>query len=471
MLFGDRTFIVLLILFVMVGVYSYDRYLVEEGELSPVAQLIDFAGLADLISLPDSKITITHETFRFNAQSNLKRLQEKHNDILAQRNKLIKNRTNILNQLIAIGNNYTDEAEMYANMIKNEGDKLMNVYPDLKQIKDDLFSAKDIEDPIIKLNTYNEIKQRLFDFAATIVNDPEFDLSRLGSILENIEQILIEEDEAFMEECGTFAQCIEENLDDLEEELSILIAGIVERPGRDLGKLSLLTKQFEEEYKIYQERFDQQGIELEHSDDFIEGEFRALVKQLLLITDNDLEDLKKLFIKLENEKRIYMEDLALSQRQFKDKVSQFTDDLKRSALNSNVARRFNYNRFNSVSAYFLEDRIALAQKGASLEKDLLMLMNDRWFASADFLESLALALDVNLNRYMSDQDYALEKQSHYRSDRNKLKRIRIREEKRHEKYLKSQNSKKKQETEQKKKNSEIKRELQKMRDKSRDQGF
>jgi len=84
----DKTFIFIIILFVFVGFFTYEKYLIDKGEVSLTGQLIDYVDTADFNDSPSVIIKKFRDSYLFDYK-NLDRLREKYSAIEDQRDALI----------------------------------------------------------------------------------------------------------------------------------------------------------------------------------------------------------------------------------------------------------------------------------------------------------------------------------------------------------------------------------------------
>ena len=86
---GDKTFLILLIVFVVIGVFTYDQYITEKTGESPISKVLDYGGLAQegQQGTPTRTTVSKFATFQESAEYNLNRLAKKMQEIQEQRDK------------------------------------------------------------------------------------------------------------------------------------------------------------------------------------------------------------------------------------------------------------------------------------------------------------------------------------------------------------------------------------------------
>ena len=105
---SDKLLTVLIILCLMVGLFSYDRYMIEKGEKSPIGQMIDSYGLSELPLwkkfVNGEEQLIAEDPVKgsyINSQKLLRKLRIKGDEIRKIRLEIISRRKSMLEQLIS----------------------------------------------------------------------------------------------------------------------------------------------------------------------------------------------------------------------------------------------------------------------------------------------------------------------------------------------------------------------------------
>src|SRR3989338_3025978 len=98
---ADKTILVLIVLFVLAGVITYEGNLQKKGEPGPVAGIIDMAGLSKKDEpLQEIKHKTINEEFQYLSKKDiLARMQIQQQEIEKKRNELLEKRAFLLQQL------------------------------------------------------------------------------------------------------------------------------------------------------------------------------------------------------------------------------------------------------------------------------------------------------------------------------------------------------------------------------------
>ncbi|MBZ0165480.1 MAG: hypothetical protein K8I00_01645, partial [Candidatus Omnitrophica bacterium] len=133
---GDKTFLILLIVFVVIGVFTYDQYITEKTGESPISKVLDYGGFAQegREGTPNKTTVSKYATFQESAEFNLARLSKKMQEIQDQRDKLVHNRNVLLSQLIELKDKTLQEAELYAEEIRQEREEFLAYNKDLQEL-------------------------------------------------------------------------------------------------------------------------------------------------------------------------------------------------------------------------------------------------------------------------------------------------------------------------------------------------
>ncbi len=128
----DKTFTYLLVLFMLVGVLSYDLHIRLEGKMGIVSKIVDYVGIAQFDDLYQDSISNYSTSYKFDYK-NIERLQENINLIGAQRTQLLEHRQEILDAIDQLEFDIYEEGQIYENVIFQERDKF---FEDIHQVKE-----------------------------------------------------------------------------------------------------------------------------------------------------------------------------------------------------------------------------------------------------------------------------------------------------------------------------------------------
>jgi len=181
----DKGFIFLLILLIVSGAAAYDRYLTSRGEISPVAQLLDFTGFAKTSREKAVHQTHTTTTFQYNYQDNLDRLREKYAGIESQRAELVRRREEIIQQLIAANEELLGQAEQSLTVIATERQSFLAKFPELASLSG---TSPAISNPLNDVDTQKvvgQLKILIKEIVLRLQNDP----ARMRTIYQELQNL------------------------------------------------------------------------------------------------------------------------------------------------------------------------------------------------------------------------------------------------------------------------------------------
>ena len=181
-----RAAIFVMLLFVIAGGAVYDRYLTSQGKISPLARLLDYAGLAKYVRVPDETVhrTVRKEVFN-NEFSNL---QETQGRIEVKRAELVNHRKAILQELARTKELMRAEVEAYLRILNMERDDFSNQHPEIRTEVAD--AHKVLNPPATNENsvTMAEVQKKFLDECQSIIKLLEREDQTFATNLDAIEQ-------------------------------------------------------------------------------------------------------------------------------------------------------------------------------------------------------------------------------------------------------------------------------------------
>src|SRR3989338_2030329 len=243
----DRILIVVLILFMALGATFYEQYAKGRGEVGPIARLLDFAKFGKFSDTYQSRTS--HKISHFNSQNSLGLLSEKYQRLEEQRLQLVLNRRALLDQSITVNNQIVQEALVYQHAIEQDRDTFLSRFPELEPLGNSIITTYAISDPAQREQEYQQIKNQLTAILEEFtVQAPEY-TQRLHNILDEIEAITNEEQDA-LAACDDPARCIKEKLDELKDELKAASGDILTSAKDDITTIEDMTNKLREQYQI-----------------------------------------------------------------------------------------------------------------------------------------------------------------------------------------------------------------------------
>jgi hypothetical protein len=399
----DNKFLIIYMIFIIVGVHTYENHLRQKGEVSPASQIIDFGNFSKYDPPPEEIVRHKKETYEVSSQADLLRLRQKHLAAHQARNVLIEKRRMLLEKLIAISENIAVEAAVYAKVIENERDEFLAQFNEINAIGQEiLFTHKEV-DPVLKNQKYQQLRNQLNILLSGVVEDPQSELPRLSAIFTKIEQIINAEEDQLVDNCiKPLEVCIEERQSDLENELNNLVKRIVEYP-RDQQKLEELAELIEQDLRAHLERFDQEGNILQKSSVQIDSQLKKYVEELVQITDKDLVDLFSLYEDLNSEQDKFFESVQDSQKSLDQQYGVLQTQMRRFLETTQNMLMTDNARFAQMNNYFkMESRDVLNQTKKNV-RDLVVFSYVQGIDHDRFMDDFSRTQRVDLKRLMQDR--------------------------------------------------------------------
>jgi len=286
---ADKVLIILLVLFTSLGVFTYDKYVTGKGELSPIARILDFSGMAEEEEdFFGQKITVTKETYYSNLKENLNRMRLQHLRLAERREQLIKRRQSILNTLGQINDLVTEEAGTYYEVIDQRRKEIVESQL-MGQIEQNL---KDSESELDKFTSLTKILDLEYKSQSQSLDEKNKNIREHDQKVEGKFKDLVKElvriSKSDVKEISLMQQ-------ELEAEHNNLLS-LIERDQFELGSLHLKTDQEAgkiftnldkkedtafSQYEIYYDDMkEKRNVILRHSATNA-GEFKAYVRDFL----------------------------------------------------------------------------------------------------------------------------------------------------------------------------------------------
>ncbi len=394
----DKTFVLLLVVFVLVGVVAYDRYITEQGEIGPVGKILDYAGLAKFIDDPQQKVTINSRSYHLRLKDNMARLQERYVNIETQRKTLVENREKILSQLTVWNDQVESEAAIYEKAILAEKQRFLEYSPELERLGTDLARISQEPDPAIRQQQYGQTKRQLLALFDELVSQSEEARTRLDEIVAQLDLIIGQEKAEVIENCGSLKQCLTDNLGQLESELNSIGQSVVEQPSRDVDQFSKLLGMLRREHHVFSKNAEVSERRLSEGSARIDSELKALTEKLDDVSQGDLAELSRLYEELWREQVDLTENLQLNLQRLSDVHAKAEKQFAEIVASLKKSPKVDRDRFlTNYYQWLQEERRSLADLLKN-ETDLKLGFQDRWQGNAEFIDRLALQTGNDLKK-------------------------------------------------------------------------
>jgi len=417
---SDKAIILLMVLFVSVGVYAYEQYAVRNGQLSPIGQLVDFAGLSNEADILKGKkaeevvVETEHKIFEFKSGESLQRLQKKYHAIEDQRLKLVENRQRILQDLMELLKDTGKDAEEYAKVINQEKSRFRQKFPAFDRWAKDMMDLQQESDAELREEKYQKLKKEL-----EISLKEESSQSEMERILQKLQKFINgEKGEMVIEDCSSIEHCIEKQVGDIESNFN----GEDFETGQDIHQLMALIQELKDDY---QKQMDQSYIQeqaFEESNTKMEGKLQGMVKQLVKITQDDLKDLIYLYQEIEMERKMLVDYMEAEQAYWEFQHKQSTRLMKERI-------RFFKKNIKSFSKELKEKnqdldykRRNMVQQAQENSNNMKRMVEDRFTANRGFVSEVSDMIHIDVKRLVADQKYAIRKNASYLRDREAMKK-------------------------------------------------
>ena len=385
---SGQPYVYLIVLFLLVGFFSYNQYLVNKGELSLVSQIIDFAGIAEYSKKAPSVETIRKQS-QVRLQNRLGELSKFHKEIQEKRAELIYKRREILKKIKEVNEHLEEEASTFAEIIDKEREAFLNEFPELEKFHKEIVEFKNINDQDLRIKKYQEIKEELLgSIAEKSVRTRRSDAVRLENNLTTIERIVVGQEENDVGYCGGFEECLNRYVKDIESYFKKVSSKNVERENAKLEELMDITNLLESEYDLLSENFESSEGYLQKNNQKIESELKDLSEQLVDITEGEFRDLMDLYEELREEQDMALSNLEISLVRFRDAEERVNSIMNNTInqLKEKYGRDFN-DLVNVLNAWNIERSNLLGQLESN-ESILSQGIRGHWRGTQDMITEM-----------------------------------------------------------------------------------
>ncbi len=410
----DRTFIIILILFLLVGLYAYERFAIERGEVSPVGQLLDFAGLSKFLAKESLDPVTTHRTYQINLKDHLVRLREKHLLIEDQRNQLIYHRWDILKRLESLTEQFEEEAKIYEEVLRKEEKEFLDHFPQIESLGESLSETQKLKDQELREQRYQEIKSQLIELLAGMADNPQEDLPRLNQILDQLQEVVTSADFK-VNACENKSQeeCLLENYDQLETEIKDYINRIVEGPQKDFEKILELTRVLTRELTILGENLEASELRLQEGNELMESELKVLTEELVQVSEEDLRKLMELYQELRLEQEILLDNLKINQQRIQESYQKTQHQFREIMDQLKNTPQIDFSQLSRSQDDFFGFSEGLINELEVNENQLSLIFQNHWSANKNFIEDFAQAIDADLRKLVEKREHLQEQNAEY----------------------------------------------------------
>lgn len=384
---ADKGFVFLLILFLMSGVAVYDRYVTIKGDVSPVARLIDFTGLADFGGDYSIRTRRSHTTSHENPEENLARLKEKLAQINDKRNALVQNREVLVKQLVDVNDKVRNEAQQYVQTIYAERKAFLTQFPELAEVSH-FFSAVY---PITREKSDRQIESELKVLIAELTMRLTQDPSRLAVIYQSLREKIGGESASLKKNCPDISleQCFVDHPAEIKDFFVEIIDEMMIRPDQEREVISEASQVLAREYLSLLTNCEASDRRLQESQQVLDSRFQKTVRDMTTGVQADFSDLMALYRELDDERETLLNNVGLNydrlvsaQQQLNRLMEKLLARVKNMADNRGRALMQSYGQL-------METRDQLIGSLVSGEKDVLSLSDRHWAERRNFILSMS----------------------------------------------------------------------------------
>ena len=318
-----RTVIFVVVFFVSTGIYVYDRHLASQGKAGPVSQLIDFVRFGKYAEDGGSTTKTRADEEPVDIHEHLLRLRDTYDSLYKERDDLVRKRQEILAELFTLNNQLLEEARTYAEVLAEEQYQFLSEFPELKEIAVQMARAYTEEDPVERTRLLLETEKRmeaLFNLEAGESGSPEAQAlkNHLSSLLTLIEERHPEQFQSFCQTADPDG-CLSA---DPEQALE-LVQEVFRSGGQDLAaeinELKSIVESLTREYYITAENYTASEHLLEQRNQRVAGDLKKLSIKLVEVTDISVEEINALYTDLLFEYDVVLENLAFNLSRLEEK--------------------------------------------------------------------------------------------------------------------------------------------------------
>lgn len=417
---GDKTFLILLIVFVVIGVFTYDQYITEKTGESPISKVLDYGGLAQegREGTPTRTTVSKFATFQESADYNLARLSKKLQEIQEQREKLVHNRNMLLSQLIELKDLALQEAELYAEEIRQEREEFLAYNKDLQELGEMMMNTYKVNNLRLRQENMDQIETKI----AALNGGQEWGVAKndINELLDYVNSTVIQKNLVPLAGCETTEQCLESNVQraqlflnevliDFQQEVEprfVNAVKIKQKGRRDINE-QMLDSDSNETYVLEQ-------------DEYRQGQYRELVQKMIKVTSRDLNNLIQLY-----------QELELEQKQVLASIESNSERLLQQHKNEHAQMKALIERIDKQKLTDFDSFFKIVEKNKEMEqqyiedilemdRQLLQLTRHRFFESKLFIKNVGALIEVNVKRLVEDRNYAAMLNQNYLGYRARL---------------------------------------------------
>ncbi len=403
---GDKALLLLLIVFVVIGVFTYDQYITEKSGTSPLGQLMDASGMSQSARDRDLSLTTVSKfaTFEEGSKFHLDRLLLKVKLIEEQRIKLLQDRNALLVELIELKDQGLQMAQKYQDAIeaeKREFDVYVTELQSISQLMADTYRINNFR---VRDKNYQEIVRRI----SALKGDRDWGLVQpeITRLEEFIRNTVVQKNLTPVNNCQTPEQCLQENVQRSHDFLKEILIDFEQAYKPRLVNAVRITQKA-------RKNFSDQIQLLELSQDFVarqnnyfQKKFGELLSQLNAITPNDPNSMIQAYQEIEIEHRAMSDKVQQTNANFVRYFESEKEQMAKLLESLEPAKKEAYSDFFDVVLKNQQMEEQYFQRLVELDNQIVQILGHRAFENKLFMKNVAALLEIDINLLVGDQRYA-----------------------------------------------------------------
>ncbi len=407
---SEKSMTILMLFFIVIGIVSYDRYMVVvKNEFSPIAKMIDYAGLAKYVEIKRKDVKEDYVNFHFSVEEKINSWNNKMKDLEQERLDLVKARNAVLVRFEEINQQLAGEAQNYVAIIDRERSSYIERFASLRKLGNVLISLQNVSDTATQQQEYQTVKRELINVFNTVDNDYQRNTDFLTQVFSRIDTIIYEQGETYFEGCLNKGHCLALMVKDIEAEFLGILEKKSNKPARDINELIDMSAQLEYESKLLVNNARATEASLYEKDEKTYGAIKALSDDLSDLTEEHLLGFMKGYESIQNEQGKFLANLEMNKKRYietqENAITRSTQILEEIADQN----EFNFMRLSNIYLSLKAERERLLLLFMNNERAIYDILNKKKNVNDETIYSMAKIVDIDLD-YLLDKWELAEKE-------------------------------------------------------------
>ncbi len=401
-----KIIVTLLIVLAFVCLEIYDYHSQNSKGVSPVSKFMESIGLGNCQKWFRKRIQPKSEEYRFDSKDNWNTLITEYKEILDKRKKLILKRQRLLEELKANNEELRKKVKEYIYIVKNVKEQLLGKIEEFNQIADSLLYMCDEESSYNRKVNYNRIESQITSLFEGVIEDPVTNLPSLDVLLKRIEGMIGEckaSDECYKNRTKS---CSEESISALKYDFEDIINEITDIPLEGINDIDRMVTSLNYEIWLLDNNLQGTDNELDKIRDTIHSQFKIVSQEFLEIKGGHLIRLMNVLKDVQKDQGRYIENIKQNRKrllqQYKTVYSRIQNiiDSSKDVCGDCLIGFEVFVNDNRKQAFTLIKALDTNEEAVDA------LIRECDYADVRFIDRIAEAMDINLERMMEDKKYA-----------------------------------------------------------------